>query len=227
ECVGNGSCREDGRGRGAGVSWGERGPVVALVPAGADSREAGGEVACSGARETTVVSSSGEVACISAVAGSWEAAVWQAGVRAVRGMEGMARGALVVGVVVVTDCSGGDVIGDGEEDEEGEVEEEEEKVEEEEGAKVEEEEGEGRSVGGGREKQGDEKARRRREGICDQLQSQLQRSPFTAATAIATASASASAPSAFTVPPRVVICCRPLLSHYLHHAVQVSSSCHQ
>ncbi|CAI7745072.1 unnamed protein product, partial [Closterium sp. NIES-54] len=218
ECVGNGSCREDGRGRGAGVSRGERGPVVALVPAGAGSREAGGEVACNGAREATG-SSSGEVACISAVAGSWEAAVWQAGVRAVRGMEGMARGALVVGVVVVTDCSGGDVIGDGEEDEEGKVEEEEEKVEEEEGAKVEEEEGEGRSVGGGREKQGDEEARRRK-GICDQLQSQLQRSPFTAATAIATASASASAPSAFTMPPRVVICCRPLLSHHLHHAVQ-------
>ncbi|CAI5536340.1 unnamed protein product [Closterium sp. Naga37s-1] len=108
--------------------------------------EGGGEVACDGAWRRGVR----EVVLVPTLAGSREAAAWQAGVQAVRMMTGMARGALAVGVVILTDCCGEEAVGDGGEGEEEEEEKEEngeeksEEVEEgEEREEEEEEEGEG------------------------------------------------------------------------------------
>ncbi|CAI5501825.1 unnamed protein product [Closterium sp. Naga37s-1] len=207
--------------RQAGVqAWSKRGPVVALTPAGA---------------------------------GSWEAAVWQAGVRGLRGVEGMECGALVVGVVVLTDCSGEEAMGDGgeridEEEEEEKWEEKSEEEEEERGDKIEgeEEEVEERSEGERMEVQdtgvGDAGGltEMRRAPFCPlatALASSTHTASSTASAASATsdaaaasvasdvsASPSASAPCASaTIPPRVVICRRPLLSHHLHHAVQLAA----
>ncbi|CAI5487973.1 unnamed protein product, partial [Closterium sp. Naga37s-1] len=217
-------------------AWRRVGGEVVCKGAGGGSREAGGW-------HTGVQTWCKRVPVVALVPA--DAAVWQAGVRVVRGLEGMARGALVVGVVVVMDCCGEEAMGDGregvEEEEEEEVEEEEkwEKSAEEEERREEErrdvqdtESGESGSI------------KKHRAPFCA-LATAVASSNHPAsstvspgsATSAASASATSAAPDVSTfsaasaaasgvstaISPRVVICRPPLLPHHLHHAVQLAA----
>ncbi|CAI7773595.1 unnamed protein product [Closterium sp. NIES-54] len=219
---------------GMGCMWGLEKVAVGIVGSDMCRQELGGRGVAG-----RHASMGGERAVVPALAGSREAAAWQAGVQVVRMMTGMAHGALVVGVVVLTDCCGEEAVGDG-----GEGEEEEEEKEENGEEKSEEvEEGEEREEEEEEEGEGDERSEEERK-YSQETEVQRAIAASSAHTASSTASAasatcdaaaasaasvasgvstspSASPPAASTtIPPQVVISRRPLLSHHLHHTVQ-------